>query len=330
MDRRDIVVIGGSAGGVEALMQICAGLPVDLPAALFVVQHISPTSKSVLPDLLSKAGPLPAKHPVDGEPIQFGTIVVAPPDFHLLLQDGRVLLRRGPQENRTRPAIDPLFRSAAVAYGPRVVGVVLTGLLDDGAAGLQAIKRCGGTCVVQDPDDAQWPDMPRRALERDNVDHVATLAEMPALLDRLSREPAGPKLPVPRSLEIEGRIAAQELGTAEVPTLGQPSALSCPVCGGVLNEVLEEGNARFRCQTGHAFTSEGLVVAQGEALERALESAARTHRDRLTLCRRMEEQAVARVQPHSAARWRAAAEEAGSAAAAITAAIDALRRPPVR
>jgi two-component system chemotaxis response regulator CheB len=243
-------------------MQICAGLPADLPASVFVVEHISPTSKSVLPDLLSKAGPLPAKHPMDGEPIRSGQIVVAPPDFHLLLQDGHVLLRRGPQENRTRPAIDPLFRSAAVAYGPRVIGVVLTGLLDDGTAGLQAIKRCGGTCVVQDPDDAQWPDMPRRALERDGVDHVATPAEMPALLDRLCREPAGPKLPVPPSLEIEGRIAAQELGPADVPTLGEPSALSCPVCGGVLNEVLEDGTARFRCQTGHAFTSEGLVVAQ--------------------------------------------------------------------
>jgi two-component system, chemotaxis family, protein-glutamate methylesterase/glutaminase len=330
MDRRDIVVIGGSAGGVEALMHICAGLPADLPAALFVVQHISPVSKSVLPDLLSKVGPLPAKHPVEGEPIKSGQIFVAPPDFHLLLRDGRVALRHGPQENRTRPAIDPLFRSAAVAYGPRVIGVVLTGLLDDGTAGLQAIKRCGGICVVQDPDDAQWPDMPRRALEFGNIDHVVTLAEMPALLDRLCREPAGPKLPVPQSLEIEGRIAAQELGPADVPTLGEPSALSCPVCGGVLNEVLEEGTAQFRCQTGHAFTSEGLVVAQSEGLERALESAARTHRDRLTLCRRMEEQARARAQPHSAARWHTAAEEAGSAAAAITAAIAALRKPTVR
>jgi two-component system, chemotaxis family, protein-glutamate methylesterase/glutaminase len=327
MDRRDIVVIGGSAGGVEALMQICGGLPADLPAALFVVQHISPTSKSVLPELLSKAGPLPARHPIDGEPILPGQILVAPPDFHLLLQPGHVVLRRGPQENRTRPAIDPLFRSAAVAYGPRVVGVVLTGLLDDGTAGLGSIKQCGGTCVVQDPDDAQWPDMPRRALERGDVDHVATLAQMPALLARLSREPAGPPKPVPRNLEIEARIAAQELDPTGMPTLGQPSRLSCPVCGGVLNEVLEEaGNARFRCQTGHAFTPEGLVVAQGEELERALESAARTHRDRLALCRRLEEQALQRMQPHSAARWRAAAEEAESAAVAITAAMAALRR----
>jgi two-component system, chemotaxis family, protein-glutamate methylesterase/glutaminase len=329
MDRRDIVVIGGSAGGVEALMQICAGLPADLPAALFVVQHISPTSKSVLPELLSKVGPLPARHPVDGEAIRPGQIVVAPPDFHLLLQPGHVALRRGPQENRTRPAIDPLFRSAAVAYGPRVIGVVLTGLLDDGAAGLTAIKRCGGVCVVQDPDDAQWPDMPRRALERDHIDHVAKLAEMSALLNRLCREPAGPTLPVPRNLEIEGRIAAQEYDPDGAVTVGQPSPLSCPVCGGVLNEVLEEGAARFRCQTGHAFSSEGLAVAQSEELERALESAARTQRDRMTLYRRMEKQARSQGQPHSADRWLAAAEEARSAATAVTAALASLRKPVV-
>jgi two-component system, chemotaxis family, protein-glutamate methylesterase/glutaminase len=330
MDRRDIVVIGGSAGGVEALMQISAGLSADFPAALFVVQHISPTSKSVLPELLSKVGPLLARHPVDGEPIRAGRIVVAPPDFHLLLQDGHVALRRGPQENRTRPAIDPLFRSAAVAFGPRVIGVVLTGLLDDGAAGLTAIRRCGGITVVQDPDDAQWPDMPRRALERGNIDHVVRLAEMAGLLDRLCREPAGPKLPVPRSLQIEGQITAQEFDAEGGLTLGQPSRLSCPLCGGVLNEVPEEGTARFRCQTGHAFTSEGLAVAQGEELERALESAARTQRDRLTLCRRMEEQARSHRQPHSAARWLTAAAESESAAAAITAALASLRRPMIK
>jgi two-component system chemotaxis response regulator CheB len=302
-------------------------LPADLPAAVFVVQHISPASKSVLPELLTKAGPLPATHPKDGDPIRPGRIIVAPPDYHLLLQQDHVLLRRGPQENRTRPAIDPLFRSAAVAYGPRVVGVVLTGLLDDGTAGLVAIKRCGGICVVQDPDDAQWPDMPRRALENDNVDHVTTLAAMPALLSRLSREAAGPHTPVPRTLEIEAQITTQEFDAVAIPTLGSPSSLSCPACGGVLNEVLEEGTARFRCQTGHAFSSEGLVTAQSEELERALEAAVRTHRDRLTLCRRMAEHAQARLQPHAAARWRAAADEAESAAAAISGAIGALRKP---
>jgi two-component system chemotaxis response regulator CheB len=324
---RDIIVIGGSAGGVEALMHICAGLPADLPAAVFVVEHISPRSKNVLPDLLRRAGPLPATHPLDGEAIRPGHIYVAPPDRHLLLRDGSMMLRRGPQENRTRPAIDPLFRSAAVAYGPRVVGVVLTGLLDDGAAGLVAIKRCGGLCVVQDPSDAQWPEMPRRALERSQPDYVVGISEMAALLDRLSREVAGSPVQVPSTLDLEVRIAAQEFDPVRTPALGQPSRLSCPQCGGVLNEVPDEGTIRFRCQAGHAFTSEGLVAAQADELERALESAARTHRDRVTLCRRMEEHA--QTLPLTAARWRAAAEDAETAASAIAAAIAALRKPGV-
>jgi len=325
MNRRDIVVIGGSAGGVEALIEICGHLPADLPAAIFVVQHISPASKSVLPDLLTRVGPLPASHPVDGEPVQSGQIYVAPPDFHLLLRDDVILLRRGPQENRTRPAIDPLFRSAAVTYGPRVIGVVLTGLLDDGAAGLVAIKRCGGVSVVQDPADAQWPEMPRRAIERQHVDHIVPVREMPALLNRLCREAAGPRVQVPSAMDIETRISAQEFAPGETPAVGQPSRLSCPQCGGVLNEVPDEGTIRFRCQTGHAFTSEGLIGAQTDELERALELAARTHRDRVTLCRRMEDHAHA--LPLTAARWRAGAAEAESAAASIAAAIAALRKP---
>jgi two-component system chemotaxis response regulator CheB len=324
--QHDIIVIGGSAGGVEALMYICGSLPADLPASVFVVQHISPTSKSVLPGLLTRAGPLPARHPVDGETIQPGHIYVAPPDLHLLLRDGQILLRRGPQENRTRPAIDPLFRSAAIAYGPRVVGVVLTGLLDDGAAGLVAIKRCGGVTVVQDPDDAQWPEMPRRALERGHVDHVVSLSAMGALLNHLSREEAGPRVQVPSAMSIETRIAAHEFEPGKTPALGQPSLLSCPQCGGVLNEVPDEGTIRFRCQTGHAFTSDGLIAAQTEELERALERAVRTHRDRVILSRRMEEHAHA--LPLTAARWHAAAEDAESAATAIEAAITALRKQP--
>jgi two-component system, chemotaxis family, protein-glutamate methylesterase/glutaminase len=325
MNRHDIIVIGASAGGVEALMQICAGLPADLPASIFVVQHISPTSKSVLPNLISRASPLPARHPVDGEAIATGQIYVAPPDLHLLLREGSIMLRHGPQENRTRPAIDPLFRSAAVAYGPRVVGVVLTGLLDDGAAGLVAIKRCGGLSVVQDPDDAQWPEMPRRAIERAQPDYVVGIGQMAALLSRLSNEPAGARVQIPSALDLETRIAAQEFDPLGITAIGQPSRLSCPQCGGVLNEVPDEGTLRFRCQTGHAFTSEGLMSAQTDELERALEGAARTHRDRVALCRHMEEHVQTR--PLTAARWRAAAEDAETAAAAIATAIAALRKP---
>lgn len=149
----DIILLGASAGGVDALTGLCRGLPNDLPAAVMVVQHVAPTARSVLPQLLDRAGPLPAAHAEDGEVIRPGQIYVARPDHHLLVNgDGRrLMLRRGPQENRTRPAIDPLFRSAAVAFGPRVVGVVLSGLLDDGTAGLVAIKACGGVSVVQDP-----------------------------------------------------------------------------------------------------------------------------------------------------------------------------------
>jgi two-component system, chemotaxis family, protein-glutamate methylesterase/glutaminase len=323
--RRDIIVIGGSAGGVDALMRICGGLPADLPASILVVQHISPASRSVLPDVLTRSGPLPARHPADGEALHAGMIYVAPPDYHLLLKDGHVLLRRGPQENLTRPAIDPLFRSAAVSYGPRVIGVVLTGMLDDGAAGQVAIKRCGGICVVQDPDDAQWPEMPRRAIERCHIDHIATLATIPDLLSRLCRQEAGPRLVVPRALDIEARITAQEFELSRTPALGQPSRLSCPQCASVLNEVPDEGTIRFRCQTGHAFTSEGLLVAQTDELERALEGAARAHHDRVLLCRRMEEHAI--TMPLTAARWHAAAEEAEAAATTIAEAITALRKP---
>jgi two-component system chemotaxis response regulator CheB len=199
-------------------------------------------------------------------------------------------------------------------------------LLDDGAAGLVAIKRCGGVTVVQDPDDAQWPEMPRRAIERNGVDHVVTLADMPALLSRLSRETAGPGVQVPSSMDIEARIAAHEYEPGGTPPLGQPSRLSCPQCGSVLNEVIDEGTIRFRCQAGHAFTSDGLIAAQTDELEHALERAVRTHRDRVILCRRMEEHAHA--MPLTAARWRLAAEDAEAAAAAIAGAIAALRKPP--
>lgn len=181
----DIVVIGASAGGVEALSTLCAGIPADFPAAIFVVQHIAPTARSVLPELLDRLSALSVSHAVDGVAIRSGHVYVAPPDHHMLLTPGRVILRQGPHENRTRPAADPLFRSAGVVYGPRVIGLVLTGLLDDGTAGLIAIKQCGGISVIQDPEDALWPDMPRNALQRDSVDYRVALAELPELLQRL-------------------------------------------------------------------------------------------------------------------------------------------------
>ena len=215
MANRDIIVIGSSAGGVDALSRLCAALPADLPAAVFVAQHLSPTARSMLPILLDRAGPLPAATPVDGQAFERGRIYVAGPDHHLLVREGRVLVRRGPYENRTRPAVNALFRSAALAYGSRVIGVVLTGLLDDGTEGLIAIKATGGMSVVQDPDDAEWPSMPRNAVRRDHVDVVAPVSELGAVLSRLAREQAGPTVPLPDEYAVEDRIAAQEFAVTE-------------------------------------------------------------------------------------------------------------------
>jgi two-component system, chemotaxis family, protein-glutamate methylesterase/glutaminase len=223
MAGHDIVVIGGSAGAVEAMKRICEALPGNLSAAVFVVIHVSPRSRSVLPELLSRAGRLPARHPKDGEAISRGIIYVAPPDYHMLVHPGHVILRRGPHENRTRPAIDPLFRSAAVAYRSRVIGVVLSGLLDDGSAGLIAIKSCGGICVVQQPDDAMWPEMPRNALAHDHVDHCAPVDELPSLLRRLTGEPPGSMPSIPRHLVLESSIAA-----LEPPTMPNPRRSDAP------------------------------------------------------------------------------------------------------
>ncbi|MBV8591311.1 MAG: chemotaxis protein CheB [Acetobacteraceae bacterium] len=329
MARRNIIVIGASAGGVEALTHIASALPPTLPASIFIVQHIAPHANSVLPELVARAGPLPAKHPEDGERIQERCIYVAPPDLHMLVKRGVVILRRGPHENRTRPAIDPLFRSAAVAYASRVVGVVLTGLLDDGTAGLIAVKRCGGTSVVQNPADALWPAMPRNALERDHVDHCVLLSELPALLVRLAHQQAEPSPPIPPPLALEARMAEREfppMTTTEQSPLGHPSRLSCPQCGGVLNDVNEEGAARFRCQIGHGFTPEGLLAAQDDELERALAIAVRTHRDRLHLFRQMAASAQARGLSRSEAHWVRAAGEAERLAESIEKAIATLRR----
>jgi two-component system, chemotaxis family, protein-glutamate methylesterase/glutaminase len=327
MADHDIVVIGGSAGGVEALKRICEGLPSDFPAAVFVVVHISANSRGIMPDLLSRAGRLPARHPRDDEPINRGVIYVAPPDMHMLLRPGHVILRRGPQENRTRPAIDPLFRSAAVAYGSRVIGVLLSGLLDDGCAGLIAIKSCGGVCIVQEPDDAMWSEMPRNALAHANVDHCVPVAEMPDLLSRLVHEPPGPESPIPDHLAVETSIAAQEAPMVrEAVQLGHPSHLSCPQCGGVLNEVTDEGSTRFRCQIGHAFTAEALLAAQNDELDRAMDSALRMHRERMVLFRRMQEKSEAQAMPHAAARWRTGADESEHAAKVIGEALINLRR----
>ncbi len=308
MPGHDIIVVGASAGGVEALMTLVRALPADLPAAIFVVLHIPAQSPSLLPSILNRVGPLVAEHPKDGLPIKHGIIYVAPPDHHLLIERDRVRIVRGPKENRHRPAVDPLFRTAARAYGPRVVGVVLTGSLDDGTAGLLAIKNRGGIAVVQDPKEALYPSMPRSALEHVAVDYCLPLAQITPILTRLAGERVGDhaEYPVSREMELEAKIVMMDVETLhgdERP--GTPSAFSCPECNGVLYELHDGDLTRFRCRVGHAFSPDSVMAEQNEALEEALWVALNTLEESAMLARRMSQQSRERGYPHLAERFEA-------------------------
>jgi two-component system chemotaxis response regulator CheB len=292
--RKDIVVVGASAGGMEALQKLVAGLPRDFPGSLFVVWHLSPGVKSMLPAVLQRSGNLPAAHPQDGDRIEPGRIYVAPNDHHLLLERGYVRVTRGPKENRFRPAVDPLFRSAAYIYGPRVVGVVLTGALDDGTAGLWAIKLRGGTAVVQDPSDAQQRSMPLNALDNVQVDHKLPVAEIGTLLDRLVREEAAPE---PLMDKRERELMETEIKIAEghdameqhVLEFGQFSPFTCPECHGVLSMLKDGSLIRYRCHTGHAFSPQALLSETTEAIEARLWDAVRALDETVMLLNSMGE-----------------------------------------
>jgi two-component system chemotaxis response regulator CheB len=285
---RDIVVVGASAGGFEALRVLLAGLQSDLPAAVFVVLHVGEVSQ--LASALDPVSALPVIQAINGEPIERGRVCVATPGKHLLLHDGHVLLRRGPRENLARPAIDPLFRSAAASQTGRVIGVILSGALHDGTAGLKAVKRCGGIAVVQDPNDALVPDMPIHARRYVDVDHVVPVAEMPPLLGALTRQKAGPTPDVPLDIRLEGAIAAQELADMKVDDmLGVPSRFTCPECHGVLWEIEDNGHLRYRCHVGHAYGAETVLASQSNEIEKLLATLLRSHQERAALARRVAE-----------------------------------------
>jgi two-component system chemotaxis response regulator CheB len=296
MAQRDIIVIGASAGSFEALVTIASGLPRDFSGSIFIVVHIG-SHPSIMPQLLARRGPLPAAHARDGEPIRPGRIYVAPPDRHMLLDADAIRLTRGPREHFTRPAIDPLFRSAAESFGPRVVGVVLSGAGSDGASGLFSIKRQGGIAIVQDPRQALMPDMPRSAAASSRIDHYVGGEELPALLVRLSSE-AVPKPP-----------RSKTTGEA-MPELERPVTLTCPECGGALREEKTTELSMFRCHTGHRFSRSELLPAQFSQMEHAVEMALRILNERAELCRRMEEEAVAAGREHGAQYWRKRRTEA--------------------
>jgi len=320
LDTRHIIVIGASAGGVEALRHVAAGLPADFAASIFAVVHFPPHSTSNLPGILSRAGPLPAVHPANGDPIAPGTIYLAPPDQHLLLERDRIVVVRGPRENGHRPSVDPLFRSAAGAYGRAVVGVVLTGNLDDGTAGLASVRRRGGTTVVQDPADAAHPGMPSSALAEVRVDHCVALAELPALLVRLASEPLPPPTPgvEDEDLRFETDIAEMvpyAMHADQRP--GTPSAFSCPECHGVLWEVREGELVRFRCRTGHAYGVETLLAEQGGQVENALWVAMTSLKERAAFARKMARKMDDRGNLYSRERFMAQAAEADARAATV-------------
>jgi two-component system chemotaxis response regulator CheB len=266
-----IVVIGASSGGVRALQALAATIPADFPAPILAVQHIG-SNPSILPSLLSGNGRLPASHAIDGEAIVAGHVYVAPPDQHMMVDGDRVRLSRAAKEHHTRPAIDPLFRSAGVSWGPAAIGVLLTGSLDDGTAGLQALRRCGGTVVVQDPTDAEVPSMPLSALRYVEVDYVVPLAALGSLLSSLvsKEERALPTATASTIAHEQGLLLGKGDFVEHLTAIGNPSTFVCPDCKGALWEVAASQPKRFRCHTGHAFTLRSLNHAQSEATDAAL------------------------------------------------------------
>jgi two-component system chemotaxis response regulator CheB len=314
MAGRDIIVVGTSAGGVEALSQVVRGLPSGLPASVFIVCHLPADGRSVLPEILSRSGPLLASHPADGERFYPGHVYVAPPDYHLLLgPKGRIRLNHGPRENHHCPAIDPLFRSAARYYGARVIGVVLTGALYDGTAGLMAIRAAGGLAVVQDPDDSLVSSMPLNAARVAGVDHVAPLNDLAALLVQLVHQPlnaeqeAEPMDPIDRMPELADHDFHQQMRNDR---RGEVTVMTCPECGGALWQVDEVGLLRFRCHVGHAFRGEVLLSEQTEAMETALWTAVRTFKERAILASQLAHQARAAGNAESASRFQEQAAQA--------------------
>ena len=310
MQTKRLVVIGASAGGIEALRELVHGLPPDLATPIAIVLHTSPQAPGILHDILSRSGPLTAIAPADGERLHAGRIYVAPPDYHLLIEPGRVRVTKGPRENRFRPAIDPLFRSAAQVYGPGTIGVVLTGNLDDGAAGLWAIKQLGGTAIVQDPADALFPSMPQNALATVAADHVVALSSLPRLLSEIVGAPLRQAAETSNeSLDVEVSIAKEEDPMkAGVERLGPPSPLACPECHGVLREVTEGARIRFRCHTGHAYSTESLLAEIDAAIEVSLWNAIRATQEGTMLMERMLSHAQ---DAHPATDMRKVADRAG-------------------
>lgn len=305
MNPKRLIVVGTSAGGLDALTRLIVPLPKDFPAPIFVVQHMAAdTSGGVLVQQLNKHGKLVCKHAEDGEKFVPGRIYVAPPDHHMLITKGKIIISKGARENRSRPAIDPLFRSAAVAYGARVIGVLLTGYLDDGTSGLLAIQRCGGVCVVQSPEDATYPDMPQNALNNLAPEHCLPVDAIGELLTRIVLQPVRKSPAVPADIASEALIAERVVSdVSAVEHLGEQVPFNCPNCNGVLWKMKQGGMLRYRCHTGHAFTAAVLLTEQTKQIEETLWVALRMFEERKNLLNTM-------AQPRGGGFDRSAGERA--------------------
>ncbi|HSI75241.1 MAG TPA: chemotaxis protein CheB [Lunatimonas sp.] len=285
-----VLVVGTSAGGLNALKNLISQLPKDFPLPILIVRHISPDATgSILLDELNKLETLKCQHAISGKDLKPGHIYLAPSDHHLLVgENHKMLVTKGAHENRSRPAIDPLFRSAAVAFGAGVIGILLTGYLDDGTSGMKAIKKCGGICIVQDPMEAEYPDMPRNALNNVKVDYCLPISEMGALLSTIILRNLQKNKPVPDDVLIEAKIAERVLSDlSAVNKLGDQVPFNCPGCGGVLWKVGNDSDLRFRCHTGHAYTAAYLLAEQTNKIEETMWTALRMFEERKNLLTEM-------------------------------------------
>jgi two-component system chemotaxis response regulator CheB len=317
-----VVVVGASAGGVEALVAFVSALPADTRPAVCVVLHVSPAGTTAMPHILGRAARMPVHGPADGDPLLAGHIYVAPPDHHLEVEPGRVRLTQAPRENGHRPAIDATMRSAAAAYDANVVGVVLSGARDDGTAGLIAIKRRGGAAVVQDPNEALYPGMPNSAIAHADIDAILPLAQMASWLAR--HRPGGPR----PSGGVSAMNDPQTPSTADPP--GDDAAgtrYTCPDCGGVLFEQEEGALTRFRCSVGHVFSIESLAAGQAHQLEGALWTAVRALEDRAELLRQLSARCRRDNQQHSAHAFAVQADDAERRSGLVRDAIEHAQLP---
>lgn len=322
MARRDIIAIGGSLGAVDAIGTLLGGLPADLAASLFIVVHVGMHGHDMLAGIFAARTPITVSTAVDGEAICRGHAYVAPADRHLLVIDDVIRLGRGPRENMARPAIDPLFRSVAVNHGSRVIAVVLTGMLNDGASGLADVKRCGGVTVVQNPADAKAAEMPLGALSGSDVDYRAPLADIPDLLIKLLGEEADPRTPIPGDIRLEVELALGRVSdVAATAKIARPVPLSCPACGGVLSQIARAPPLRFRCQVGHAYTAEALAAVKEGSIDEAMRVALRIVEERVVLTEKMAEDARESGRPAAAAVNEARARESRAYAATLHKAI---------